>query len=109
MQNLSFVHLSALQMRAVSRKMAETSREPSYPFPWESLEQDLVGRGFSRLPLVVYGSLLYSGSATQTWRDKSASRRHPVLGFGVRRIFNYDLPLGSRRYPVPTQLLVVQR
>ncbi|MFQ5847284.1 MAG: hypothetical protein ACE5IQ_06350 [Candidatus Methylomirabilales bacterium] len=96
------LHLAPPQRRAIEQKMAEALREPSYPYPWESLEGEMARRGLSHFPIVGYGSLLNSGSAARTLRDDRPVRRRPVVAFGVRRIFNYQMPPGVERYPPPT-------
>jgi hypothetical protein len=101
--DLSGLDISQAQALAVSQKMEEALAEATHPYPWESLEQDLERRSLSTISVVAYGSLLNAASAAQTFRDSSpASPRRPVIAFGVRRIFNYEMPPGGGRYGPPT-------
>jgi cation transport regulator ChaC len=67
-----------------------------YPYPWEGLEDDLVKSGREEIALLGYGSLVSRTSAalTVTSRDRVAA-----IGFGIRRVFNYEIPRDNPRYP----------
>lgn len=95
MQISPVLRLSAQRREAVLRKMAEALREPVYPYPWELLEEDLKRCGLSGISIVGYGSLVNPVSATKTLRDATVSRSRPVIAFGVRRVFNYEIPPGK--------------
>lgn len=102
MQNIPLLNLSVTEISSVSKKMARVLREPLYTYPWASLEEDLRRRGLSELPLVAYGSLVNFVSSVQTLDEESTSRRRPVIAFGVRRLFNYNMPSAVGRYSTAT-------
>lgn len=103
-EDLKGLRLNTEQIKAISRKMAEASREQSYLYPWASLEEVFKQKGLFKVPLVAYGSLLNSISARQTLSHDSVSTRRPVIAFGVRRLFNYRMPPSVERYGPPLGL-----
>ena len=80
--------------------MVDAKKHKIYSYPWRSLEKDLRQRS-NKLPLVVYGSLVSSKSSSETIQDKESTRRYPVVVFGFKRIFNYEMPLDGGRYGPP--------
>lgn len=103
--NLPGVHLSAVQTEAVLQMMADALKGPTYRYPWDKLEGDLDHKGLSGISIVGYGSLVNTASAAQTLRDESLITRQPVIAFGARRLFNYDMPLNTGRYAPPVEPL----
>lgn len=81
--------------------MEEAAHQPSYAYPWASLESDLERQGRDTLALVAYGSLVNPDSAALTLGPKSGRARRPVIAYGVRRIFNFPIPEGHTRYGPP--------
>jgi len=70
------------------------------PYPWTGLSELVSRLPGGELPLIGYGSLLSQASAARTIKAGSG-RRIPCLGFGCRRIFNYEMPLRVReRYGI---------
>ena len=90
--------LSDVQTRVINEKMADANKESIYQYSWDSLEKDLKNKGFSSLPVVAYGSLVNPESASVTFQDNSKRSHLPVIAFGVRRIFNYEMSSKVRRY-----------
>lgn len=90
--------LTEVQMRIIYEKMADAHQEFIYQYSWDSLENDLKNNGFSSLPVVAYGSLVNPKSAAVTFQDNSKRSHLPVIAFGVRRIFNYEMSTKVRRY-----------
>ncbi|OEU71554.1 MAG: hypothetical protein BA864_04105 [Desulfuromonadales bacterium C00003093] len=86
----------------VARWMEAAAREPTYLYPWGSLEADIENKGLETLPLVGYGSLVNPDSAAVTIRDRMGRTGLSVLSYGVRRIFNYVIPEGHMRYDPPS-------
>lgn len=64
---------------------------PSYPYPYPDLSQRLAAEGKTYLPLFTYGSLLDRRSAGLTLSPQALASSRPVLGFGIKRIFNRNI------------------
>lgn len=106
MVNLPSIRVSSAQVTEVSRKVAEALREPPYPYPWwKTLEPELNRKGLSSISIVAYGSLLNSASAAKTFWGRPLGPRDPVIAFGARRIFNYQMSSGGGQYGPPTRPL----
>ncbi len=101
MLNLPGVHLSTAQTEAVSKMIACVAKEPSYHYPWDTLEEKLGASSTSEIIIVGYGSLLNISSAAHTLSEQSLSTCQPVIAFGARRLFNYEMPLDIDRYAAP--------
>lgn len=100
-EGLPGVRLSTAQTEAISRMMAETAKEPTYRYPWDMLEDELEARRVSEITVVGYGSLVNSASVAQTLSEQSLATCQPVIAFGARRLFNYEMPLDLDRYAPP--------
>lgn len=100
-QNLPGVRLSAEQTKAVSSMTEIATKETAYRYPWDALEGDLEDRGLLGIPVVCYGSLINAASAAQTLHEQTLRTSKPVITFGARRLFNYEMPLNSVRYGSP--------
>ncbi len=96
------LELSPKQEEALRRAMQTAQEAKKYIFPWPGLEAHLEADMSGVLPLVGYGSLLNKGSAAMTI---SKGARVPVIAFGVRRIFNYEMSLPNPRYGAPADPL----
>lgn len=59
-----------------------------FTYPWDGLEDFLARESAGVLRLVGYGSLMNVSSASKTLKTQGV-RRHPVIAYGARRIFNY--------------------
>jgi hypothetical protein len=104
MVNTTDISLSAGQTKKVWETMAEAAQKQAYLYPWEELEQQLERSGLAYIPIVAYGSLLNIESAAQTLTVESLVRRRPVIAFGARRLFNYQMTPRIGRYGPPTRL-----
>ena len=69
----------------------QVSCSPHFEYPWVGLEDYLSSSCEGALPLIGYGSLLNTESAARTLSDFETSRL-PCVGFGCKRVFNYDMP-----------------
>lgn len=102
--DLHGVYVSTTSVAAVRRLMGDLADQPSYPYPWADLESDIEGGAMSRLSLVGYGSLMNVGSAARTITATGRDDRVPVIAFGVRRVFDYEMPASDdNRYGPPTE------
>jgi hypothetical protein len=81
--------------------MAEAAKEPTYRYPWDTLEEDLKDRHISEITVIGYGSLVNSASVALTLSEQSLATCQPVIAFGARRLFNYNMPLDLDRYAPP--------
>src|SRR5439155_18586718 len=69
-----------------------------FVFPWNELESFIQKTRNMKLPFVGYGSLLNHTSAKRTLSARAAEDRRPIVSYGVRRIFNYQIPSGYSAY-----------
>lgn len=95
--------LSDEQFEAVSRMMARARKEPTFLYPWDTLGKKSEEKGVSEISFVAYGSLLNAQSAARTLQDLPHKDFLPVIAFGVRRLFNYQMPPNIPRYGPPKQ------
>ena len=98
MFNLYGIHLSAGQTKAVSEMMEKASKEQQYRYPWNGLEEEMEAKCLAEIAVVGYGSLVNSASAGRTLSEESLATSQPVIAFGVRRLFNYEMPSGLDRH-----------
>jgi len=92
--------LSAARAAAVERAMRAAAAAPSWRYPWRDLDADLRQRGRASFPCVGYGSLVNAASASRTLGTASQVL---VVAFGVRRLFNYEMPDGASQYGPPVE------
>lgn len=108
MLNLSQgVRLSAAQTRVLEQELEQARRQPSYQYPWKGLEEHLGRVAGSHIPFVGYGSMLNSESAARTFSTASMRSGQPVIAFGGRRIFNYEMRSDGGRYGPPSGALAL--
>lgn len=90
-------HPIQLSNVALSLKDAirEAHKTPEIPYPWHGLEQICDRCEGGRLPLIGYGSLISQLSARRTLQHSHVDAMFPVQAYGVRRIFNYRMPLNA--------------
>lgn len=63
-----------------------------YEYPWYSLEEELKETKKTKILLFGYGSLLNKVSAKKTINEDSVNNYRPVIGFGIRRLLDYNMP-----------------
>lgn len=74
----------------------------SFSYPWDGLETYLVDQGLYHLPLFAYGSLMNTKSARITLSQTVVDSARPVIGLGIRRVFNCAMvPAGFERHGQP--------
>jgi hypothetical protein len=96
--NLHGIHLSAAQTGVVLRMMAKAAKETRYRYPWDGLEDGMKANCLTDISMIGYGSLANSESAGQTLSEEVLRSFQPVIAFGVRRLFNYEMPDDVTRY-----------
>lgn len=64
-----------------------------YSYPYHELPEILAKEGKNSLLLFSYGSLMDENSAAETLSSQALKTRIPALGFGVKRVFNLDVPV----------------
>jgi len=87
------------QRNEIEEKILTASAWPTYLFPWDGLEAQLHHAG-RLLTLIAYGSLINAGS----WKNRNeiGQRDRPMLAFGVRRVFDYEMDEAAcKRYGQP--------
>lgn len=87
----------------LTQMMVKAKQRSIYQYPWNSLEVKLKKLGRFELLLVAYGSLVNSESAKLTLSGDSVANAEPVVAFGVKRIFNYEIPPVTGRYGSPDE------
>jgi cation transport regulator ChaC len=89
------VAVPAATVEALRRMKHALDDAPWYRYPWEGLEDDLIASGREEIALLGYGSLVSRTSAALT---VSSHDRVAAIGFGIRRVFNYEIPADNPRY-----------
>lgn len=77
----------------LTRYSHELKNYPTYTYPYPELSEKLATEGKSSLPLFIYGSLIDEKSAARTLSTKAIATRRPALAFGMKRVFNRDVPI----------------
>lgn len=72
---------------------AKLSDYPSYSYPYSNLPEEFSKEGKNFLLLFSYGSLMDVHSASRTLSSKTVSSSHLALAFGIRRLFDRDVPI----------------
>lgn len=98
MLNLYGIHLSAAQTEDVSQMMLDAAKEPGYRYPWDGLVEEMEAKCSIEITIVGYGSLVNNASAAHTLSEESLATFQPVIAFGARRLFNYEIPSEVDRY-----------
>lgn len=96
------LHLSRAHVNAVEDMIKDAKKKTIYRYPWEKLEENLENKDLSGTLIVGYGSLLNITSASKTLSKESLRTFQPVIAFGARRLFNYEMPWNTERYGPPT-------
>lgn len=92
------LELTPSQRAAIAQLLTTRDGPGAYPYPWEHLERDLAGSGRPSLPMVGYGSLVNLQSAARTLREEALTASFPVVVFGARRVFDYEIGPHVKRY-----------
>ncbi len=71
----------------------QTKSLPTYAYPNHDLSQLLEAEGKNQLTLFSYGSLMDVNSASKTLSPKALETRRPALAFGLKRLFDRDVPI----------------
>jgi len=82
----------------VRTMLSDRHTRQRFVFPWNKLESFIQETGNMKLPFVGYGSLLNRTSAKRTLSAVTLDDSRPIVSFGVRRIFNYQVPSGYSAY-----------
>lgn len=78
-------------------QFSETLKDlPTYPYPYEHLEDSLTKQGKNSLLLFSYGSLMDKKSASLTLSPKALSTYRYAIAFGVIRLFDRDVPIKAQ-------------
>lgn len=81
------------RVAAVDAAMRQAAAQRSHVYPWSTLET-------STISCIGYGSLVNSASAARTL---GPGIHPPVIAFGVRRLFNYEIDERASRYGPPSE------
>ncbi len=95
---LPIAHEGKISYEAIKLSLEKYQSLTRYQYPWDGLEEEIIGLGLKELPLIGYGSLVNNSSAAQTFDNEAVSSGRPVVAFGCRRIFNYPFPCQNTRY-----------
>jgi hypothetical protein len=93
-----------VQQASEHRSMLEGHRVYEWPFSG-MLKSDLCEEGKDSVLIFSYGSLLNERSAARTLSPESLRSREPAIAFGLRRVFDRNVPedLFAPRYGPPKQ------
>lgn len=83
--------LSIATLFQQAKEKAESS--PKWKYPYGELIVQLKKENIQTITLFSYGSLMDLESASKTLQPKSLATRKPALAFGVRRLFDRDVPI----------------
>ncbi len=78
---------------ALAYHAEKLNEHPTYLYPYPELAHTLAAQGNTTLPLFIYGSLLDERSAGRTLSTHALATRRPALAFGLKRVFNRDIPI----------------
>lgn len=84
-------------------QLLESSSTFFYPFSLP-VRRALERRDEATIPLLAYGSLMNPQSASKTLDPATVASGRPVIAFGLKRLFNYDVP-SSKSQDTPTSIL----
>jgi hypothetical protein len=85
--------------RAVAEMLETLRAEDPLPHPWPELKERAESEGATGILILGYGSLVNASSASKTLTGDTVSTSLPIVGFGAKRLFNYDMPLLDRYGP----------
>lgn len=64
-----------------------------HAYPWEGLERSMARRGEARLAIASFGALMQNNEGAQLLTDPgSFIAGRPVVVFGAKRVFEYEIP-----------------
>ena len=101
MLNQLKINITPKQIREIEQKLMEIKKEKYYTYPWNGIKDEFQSKNLDKIVFIGYGSILNSESAVQTFPNLPHNSFKPVLAFGVRRIFNYEMPFKIDRYEPP--------
>lgn len=71
----------------------KVKKMPTYMYPYSDLTEKLADQGKDSITLFCYGSMMNYASANRTLNRETLKTRKPALAFGVKRLFNRDVPI----------------
>lgn len=78
-----------------SKAQEDAKRETYWVYPYPQIGTILRQQGKKSILIFNYGSLMDPSSAAHTFSEASMATRRPAVAFGVRRLFDRDVPLRS--------------
>jgi hypothetical protein len=91
------VYLFSTEVQFVEKdfqnKIENTKQLPIYEYPYKNLPDQLKKMGKKDIILFTYGSLISYTSANKTLSKKTLETRKPAVAFGIRRVFDRDVPI----------------
>jgi hypothetical protein len=91
----AFIYSHHLEERpnTISFCREELEASPYHRYPYHDLHVTLEREGIQTIKIFSYGSLMDYGSASQTLSPESMATLKPAIAFGVKRLFNRDVPV----------------
>ncbi len=101
MKNIRFIILSFMFVFLYGNLHAEidcfasevVKQMPFYSYPYDNLHLQLKEKGIETIDIFSYGSLMDRQSASKTMSEKTLQTMRPAVAFGVKRLFNRDVPI----------------
>jgi predicted ATPase len=89
---ISKIELDANTSVRILNKIQFSLREKLFEYPWSSIESYTEGKGHTSIKLFSYGSLHNVFSSNSSNGSKPTYSYKPAIGFGIRRLLNYNIP-----------------
>lgn len=87
--------LSGNENPVFSKAQKDAKRATYWVYPYPQIGNTLREEGKKSILIFNYGSLMDPSSAASTLSEVSMATRRPAVAFGVRRLFDRDVPLRS--------------
>ena len=84
--------ISVSQKTKIQEFLNENEHHLHYDYPWEKIEKALKIRGIRKISVFGYGSLINPKAALLHLRPEVVKTFTPAVCFGVKRIFDYEMP-----------------
>ncbi|WP_339903777.1 NB-ARC domain-containing protein [uncultured Cyclobacterium sp.] len=90
--SISKIKLSSQTCINLFNKIQFSLREMMFEYPWGSIENFTAEKGQTSIKLFSYGSIHNMFSDTPSNNTKSIYPYKTAIGFGIRRLLNYNIP-----------------
>jgi len=85
--------MNAIDTQQFLQMQDQVRQHPVWRYPYPELINDLKNKGQHSILIFSYGSLMDVKSASQTLSPDTLKTRRPAIAYGVRRVFDRDVPV----------------